>query len=347
MKLTADRPALAAALRTVTRALPRNPHHQVLNGVHLTVEDGVLRLQCSDLDLTITTTIDVTVDEPGAVILPARAFGRVLGHTDQVTIIGGDEITITAGRVTATLPTLNVDEWPLLPVADATPIILGPDQLDLLGRLTPLASTDHGHPSLTGVNFNGDKISVTDSYRAALATWGADLPAVNVPATGIAAVLASVNRDDTIEMRAAVGHVTFDDGTTSWTIRNLAYEAPNVAGVLRDRSEHHISFDVDTMLEAIAAVTVLDPTTPIRIQVDAGVAELCATTTEMGTVTTTVDVDGDIPFPFGFNGAYLASALKVPGVDRVTFGMDTNLKPGQIDDDTLTVAFMPSKLGEA
>ncbi len=59
MKFRCDRDDLVEALSTAGKAVTNRATLPVLNGLHLNLENNTLVITGSDLDLTITVTVDV------------------------------------------------------------------------------------------------------------------------------------------------------------------------------------------------------------------------------------------------------------------------------------------------
>lgn len=350
MKLTVDRKALADALKIVTRAVPRATGFPVLAGVHVDATPAGMRLTCTDLDLTASTRIDATSDEPGTAIIPARTLLQVVAKLDgeTATIVGGGDggVTVAGRRTSAEIPTMSVGEWPLLPDVEGSTIVLAPEQIADLRRAMPFSSVDYNRAGLTGIVFDNGEIRATNSYNGIVIAWptlAVEHPA-NVPAAAIASVLATVADDEHLELVLDKNHVSFEHGDTYWTIRQLADPGPQMKHLFRDRSDHHVDIEVAAWSEAVATVAILDRNEPVRIDIDKGVATFTSRVTDVGVITTTAEVEGDLPFQVAVNAKWFTEVITAPGDERVTLEIADALKPIQVESGGARTLVMPVRV---
>jgi DNA polymerase-3 subunit beta len=349
VKLSVSRPALVAALKTVTKALPRNYGLPALSGVRVEAADAHVQLTCSDLDLTISTYIDAQIDEPGTALIPGKLFDNIVaklsGDQVQLGVVDDVNVIIGAGRTVAQLRAINLTEWPKLAEPGEPVATLGTRQLHDLERLIPFASIDMGRPILTGIHFAGTTITATDSYRVAICDWGIELPEpALVPSAAIRAMLGA-DVDD-LELSVTPTHVGFRAPTVSWTIRQIDGDYPKTSGFMRERSAHKVTFPTGPTTEALSRLRLIDGDTarPVRIAVDGGVAQLTRASQDVGEISDTVDVEGELPIQVGVNVDYLAELLAITDADEVTLQINDGLKPIQVTHGNVTAAIMPIRV---
>ena len=74
MKFRCERDALVEQLSTASRAVSsRGGALPVLTGIHLKANDDVLTMTGSDLEITVRSSIAVSVSEPGEAVLPTNS----------------------------------------------------------------------------------------------------------------------------------------------------------------------------------------------------------------------------------------------------------------------------------
>ena len=95
MKFTINRAAFIGQLNNVLRAVSSKSTIPILTGLKLVVDNNEVVLTGSDADISIETTLSgadgqyqLTVEEPGAIVLPARFFSDIVKKLpdQQVTI---------------------------------------------------------------------------------------------------------------------------------------------------------------------------------------------------------------------------------------------------------------------
>src|SRR5687768_1430009 len=102
MKFRCERDDLLEAVQFASRAISNRATLPVLSGLRIeALESGSVVMAATDLELTMETSFQAGIDEPGKAIVPGRLFGEVsrsLG-AGQVSVLAGEgEIEIGSGR---------------------------------------------------------------------------------------------------------------------------------------------------------------------------------------------------------------------------------------------------------
>ncbi len=176
MKLSLTREELVSSLQLVGRAVSTRTTLPSLAGIHLQADTGQLVLRATDMEMSLTREISaVTIDEPGAVLLPARLFGDVARSLPDGTVTlayrsAERDVELTAGSARFHLKTLPVEDFPSLPAVDGeTATLPGSVLAEMIDLVARAASRDEVRPILTGVLFLAQEKTLTmvatDSYR--------------------------------------------------------------------------------------------------------------------------------------------------------------------------------------
>ena len=92
MKITIDQSVLASGLAHVQSAVSNRPTIPVLSNLLLKAENGQLSITATDLDLSISTSIDCTVEEEGSTTLPAKKLIQIIRQLNDAPVtIATDE----------------------------------------------------------------------------------------------------------------------------------------------------------------------------------------------------------------------------------------------------------------
>lgn len=342
MRATVDRRAFVAALRTVVPAATKGQGIAALAGVRIDVAASGVDLCCTNLDLTIGTTIDAPGSDKGSAIVPAALLLRIVSAMggESVTVDGdATKVAVTSGEAVASLRAIDLDAWPKVAEPDGPLVELDAVTVDLLARILPMASTDANRPMLGGVHFVGGRAACTDSYRLGVLDGLPDLGPATVPADTLRAVVA-----DGAGVQVVVGdrQASFSVGPTTWTTRLIEGEFPQFARLLPDSSPHALVVDRDAALGAVRRVQAIgaDPQT-VRLHPDGGKLLLSMAAADVGDVTDVVSASGDVDFDVAFTAPYLGDLLEAVEPGEVTFGLVDNLKPAVVKDGRLTLLIMP------
>lgn len=184
---------LKAALATLKDAMlpTHSAGHAVLGTVRIATNGRTVTATTTNLDFTMTVTLDGATGNFGVVCLPYKTLVKLLADITKkndctVTISSLDkggavplvsgEATVAVGDSEATLPIHLTSDWPKLPGELGGPESFSPagSHLINLGMLTEVAkavSTDDTRPILCAVLIHNDSVSgtativATDSYR--------------------------------------------------------------------------------------------------------------------------------------------------------------------------------------
>ncbi len=77
LKLEVERDELVAKLGIVSRAVSTRGTVQVLSGILLAAEGGVITLAATDMELSLRTTLAAEVEGDGAVVIPGKPFAEL------------------------------------------------------------------------------------------------------------------------------------------------------------------------------------------------------------------------------------------------------------------------------
>jgi len=209
MKLTCSQAALNSNLQFVGRAVAARPTHPVLANVLLTADVGTGKVSLTgfDLSLGIQSSFAATVEQSGAITLPARLFGDIVSRLSADSPLslqspGGESpkdeeedsedeekdsplsFQLTARTGTYTVMGLSAEDFPDLPMAKSpVGIPLSAQALrDGLGRTLFATSSDEAKQVLTGVHLtvssHGLEFAATDGHRLAVLKQSQDNSAV-------------------------------------------------------------------------------------------------------------------------------------------------------------------------
>lgn len=349
MKFRCERDVLVDALGSAGRAATgRGSSLPVLSGVRVELAGDRLHLTGTDLELTISVSVDVAGDGDGVMVLPARLASEVVralpGGSVEVTV-DGEEARIAAGRSEFSLRVLPAEEFPRQTDATGEPVTLGSEALaTALAQVVPAASRDDARPILTGVLLaaepEGLRLVATDSYRLAVR----DLPGTTVLAEGqqvlvpsralqeLTRVLAGA---DQLTVRLGEREASFEVGDTRLTTVLIEGEFPNYRGLIPQSQPNRLTVGREALLEAVRRVKLLArEATPVRLAMSADTFDLVAVTQDIGQAHESLDATYEgTELTVAFNPDYLLQGVEVAPGDEVTIETVDALKPALVRCD--------------
>ena len=350
MKIRCDKEVLVRRLAAASRAVPTRSNMDVLNGLYLSAQDGTLTITGSNLDLTIRARFDVSVDEPGDAILPARlvtGIVRALANDAEVTIeVNEGEAAIFSGRSKFKVRTYAISEFPSLPEPEGAKVQVKSAALALgIHQVAGSASDDIARPILTGVLFEANEGSLrmvaTDSYRLALC----DLDDVGVLEKGQKVIVPAESLD---ELGRLLDPNSDEEVVVCLTERDIGFEIPDGTGIIQintrliegdfpkyeslipDSSPSTLEIEKKELTEAIRRVKLIarEVVTPVRLTQSKDGVSLLVKAQDIGEAEEAVDgsYQGE-PLTIAFNPDYLLAGLEAIDTESVQLETTDELKP--------------------
>lgn len=334
---------LVDALNTAGRAVSsRGGSLPVLAGLRLELNGDSLVITGSDLDLTITVSLEVAGNEDGVAVVPAKLLSDVVRAVEpgavEIGIEGGDA-QISAGRSQFSLRTIPADEYPQLTDVEGDGVQLDADALaEALRQVVPAASSDDSRPILTGVlmaaETEGLRLVATDSYRLSVRDLvGTSVldseQSILVPSRALTELTRLLSGDDAVVLHLGERDASFAVGATRVTTRLIEGDFPNYRGLIPDSNPNKLTVSRAALLDAVRRVRLLaQEATPVRMAMSADGLELVAMTQDVGQAHESVDAsyNGE-DLTVAFNADYLSVGLDVAPGDEVTLETVDALKP--------------------
>lgn len=345
MKFRCERDVLVDALATAQRATSTRATLPVLSGLRLSLAGDQLRLTGSDLDLTITTEVQVSGGSDGVAVLPAKFVVDIVRSLEGGAIdveTDGEQASISGGRSNFRLHTIPADEFPNLVDPDGEQVVLGASDLaEGLKQVVRAASTDESRPILTGVLLaaegGGLRMVSTDSYRLAVrdlpgTTALAEDQTVLVPSRALNELARALDDDTEVTLVLGERDASFRVGQLHLTTRLIEGEFPNYRGLIPTAQPNRLHVDRQGLLDAVRRVRLMArENSPVRLTMSSGLLELRAVTLDVGEASEQLDAsyDGD-ELTVAFNPEYLVDGLEVTPGEQVSLETVDSLKPALI-----------------
>lgn len=347
MKAVLDRRQVVDALKAVVPAASKGGGLAVLTGVRIDVAPTGVDFTCSNLDLTIATTLDAPHSTKGTAVVPAALLLRIVSAMHGETVIledhGDTKLVVSAGEGVANLRTLDADTWPKLPEPGGPTVTLDAETVDLLGRIVPMASVDKARAELSCVHIDKGRAATTDSYRLGMVEGlPSELGPALIPTDGLRAILGAEDVQVTTDGRL----ISFASGATTWTARLVDGTYPDYGRLLYD-PPLSLVVDRDALAQAAELVGVIigtDVNRGIRLLREGDKLHLSSTEQDVGDVLDTIPVSGTFDGGVGFNRGFLADLLEAHGPGEVTIALADALKPAVVKSGRLTALLMPVKI---
>jgi DNA polymerase III subunit beta len=378
MKFRCERDDLLEAVQFASRAISNRATLPVLSGLRIDAgEQGVVTVAATDLELTMETSFQAGVDEPGKTIVPGRLFGEMSRSlsSGQVTVGGGEgEVEIGSGRGNFRVKSLAPDDYPALPIEgreDAGEGVVvevdGNLLATALSQVVRSASGDESRQVLTGVLWELESgsltLAATDSYRLgvrALKVDGgpAELRKVILPARALhelaralqgggSTVKATVKENLVAFAIPAAGEGS-GGGESVIGSRFIEGEFPNYRQLIPQGYPNSLTVEREALLEVTKRVGLLAQNNlPVKLQLGAEL-EVSAHTPDVGEGQEVLDAEyqGE-PLVIAFNPQFLYDGASAIQSEKIVVEVSDGLKPAILrgeTDEAFTYLLMPVRL---
>ena len=378
MKFRCERDDLLEAVQFASRAISNRATLPVLSGLRIDAsEGGVVTVAATDLELTMETSFQAGVDEPGKTIVPGRLFGEMSRSlsSGQVSVGGGEgEVEIGSGRGNFRVKSLAPDDYPALPIEgreDAGEGVVveidGGLLATALSQVVRSASADESRQVLTGVLWEIEAgaltLAATDSYRLGVRTLKVgggppELRKVILPARALhelaralqgggATVKATVKENLVAFAIPAPGEGS-GGGESVIGSRFIEGEFPNYRQLIPQGYPNALTVEREALLEVTKRVGLLAQNNlPVKLQLGAEL-EVSAHTPDVGEGQEVLDAEyqGD-PLVIAFNPQFLYDGASAIQSEKIVIEVSDGLKPAILrgeSDEAFTYLLMPVRL---
>jgi DNA polymerase-3 subunit beta len=363
LRITVSKDELASRLAIVARGVSTRTAVLVLGGIQLRAQDGRLHLAATDMEVSLRTELECSVDGEGSVVVPGRLLldiSRSLPDSD-VTIEHKPEeavVVVTAGTANYRLHTYSSEDFPRLPEIDDAGLH-GIDRealVETVARVGRSASRDESRPVLTGilVRFEPGKIvmAATDSYRLAVKETPVEgtLPELEaiIPARALQELARIAGTTDEIQLGLQENHVVFGAEGTWLTTRRIDGQFPNYRQLLPEQFEHELELPREELLDVVRRVSLMaQRNSPLRLRFADGDLTVSAVTQDVG------EARESLPAPYtgdameiGFNAEFLRDGLDSVDSETIKFKLISPLRPAVLEGeaDDYVYLIMPIRL---
>ena len=348
MKFTINRPAFISQLNNVLRAISSKTTIPILTGLKMVVDKERIVLTGSNSDITIESVIDasnpdydLTVEDPGAIVLPARFFSEIVKKLPdkQVTIevTSGFQADITSGTAKFQINGQDAENFPHLPEVETDKTITLPnDVLKEVIRQTVIAvSKQESRPILAGIHItlhDGLLTAVaTDSHRLAQRKValndvdnGIDFDVI-IPGKSMNELSGMISDvDEDVQVQVTENQILFIFGNTHFYSRLLEGNYPETSQLIPKTADTTVELDAGSFLASIERASLLshesrNDVVKLTLKPSENLVRISSDSPDIGTVeeeVATTSLDGN-DLEISFNPNYMKDALRSFGQTTV------------------------------
>ena len=369
MKFTVNSTDLQKALAKVGGVVPIKSTLPILENILFDLLNDVLTLTATDMDISLTATLQVKGSEDGCIAIPAkRLLDTVRSLPDGEPVFTADtttnKIKITTTNGEFALTGESAKEFPAVPAFKGTDdIILDSVSLKRIIHRTAFAvSTDELRPAMMGVLLQPKGTDLravsTDGHR--LVKFIHKLPKstqlkrdIIIPAKALNITSKLVESgDNTLSVSDTHVKVTFDRSVLISRLIDETY--PNYESVIPLDNQKTMTVDRQSTIDSIRRVALYASATThqIKFSVKKSSLTLSAQDVDFGgeaKETIPCEYDGD-DLEIGFNSTYVVDILTHLDAEQVAFKFSSPTRAGIVSpagpkpDEDVIMLVMPVRL---
>ena len=352
MKLTIGQEEFITGLQAVQNVVSTRTTLPILSNVLLNAVGDRLTLTATDLDVTISKTVEAKVEIDGSFTMPVKklfSIAREVGGSQIEMDVSKNQCSIKSGSSAYRVNGLPAEEFPPIPnFSGQTTIQMPQDTVKTMLRRTSFAvSTDENRYVLNGLFliFKENKLTMvaTDGRRLALAEEDVELKDDNpleviVPTKAIQELSRSLGDKGDVEIQITENQVSFglkeNDGTGSLIVSKLVEGAyPNYKQVIPAESKHRVTLDKEELFHALrrAEIMTSEKANSVKLTFSENNLTFTANSPEVGESRETMAIkyEGE-ETSIAFNPQFFIDPLKALEEDEVHFEFTDQLSPGVV-----------------
>ena len=343
MRFTCEKSMLVMGLNIASRAVAQKSSLSIIEGILCTTGHG-LSLTGYNMETAITYDMEAEVKDPGRCILPAKLFSDIIRRLPEgpVTVVVDDnfKVSIRSGYASFTISAESAEDYPTLPdVNEGRPVYLPQSKLkELITGTIFSVSEDQSRPIHTGVKFEVTDQTITtiavDGFRLARRTFHFQEPSGRtmnfvVPAQGLKEVEKIVSdSEEPASFTLGAKHILFQMGSATLVCRLLDGEFLDWRRVVPTNCPIKLVANISDLAASVERVCLIVSEkykSPVRC-VFSNQELLMRTNTTIGAAEDRCPIAGDgKELEIGFNGRFLAEALRVIPGEEVTLELTNGL----------------------
>ncbi|EHU5175519.1 DNA polymerase III subunit beta [Vibrio parahaemolyticus] len=366
MKFTIERSHLIKPLQQVSGALGGRPTLPILGNLLIKVEENVLSMTATDLEVELVSKVTLEGDfEAGSITVPSRKFLDICrGLPDDAIItfvLEGDRVQVRSGRSRFSLATLpandfpNIEDWQ----SEVEVSLSQADLRTLIDKTQFSMANQDVRYYLNGMLFEIDGTTLrsvaTDGHRMAVSQTqlGADFAQkqIIVPRKGVQELVKLMDApEQPVVLQIGSSNVRAEVNNFIFTSKLVDGRFPDYRRVLPQNTNKTLIASCDELRQAFSRAAILsnEKFRGVRVNLAGSEMRITANNPEQEEAEEMLDVtfEGD-PIEIGFNVSYVLDVLNTLRCEKVQVSMsDANASAliENADDDSAMYVVMPIRL---
>ncbi len=362
MKITVSRESFLKALQKVTNIIGSRSTLPILANILLEAEGNELTLTTTDLEVRVTTKIEVMIETEGKTTIPAKKLLALVSKLrDDNVILDCNEkhhTKIDCGTASFMLLGLAADDFPL-PI-EFTPIrtltFEASDLARIFDQISYAVSLDDSRKVLHGI-----LCTVKENTFTAVATDGKRLALVEkilegytgsegdciIPLKSATELKRLIVGEKEVSVNIGEKQISFETTKAQLSSKLIEGNYPNYRQVIPPSFSRSINIDsaqFQTKLELVS-LALADSSAFVKLSFDKNQLTFDASSTNIGEGTDVLPIEyDDGELNISFNPAFLSAPFRHSGADSVVMKMNDGFSPVAVEGgDGFLYVIMPMR----
>ena len=371
MKYSTSKNELQSALQKLSKAVPNRSTLPILSCVLIEVSDSGVLLRSTDLEITITTNLESSIEKQGIAAIPLQPLLDIAGELPDDTRIemeaNDKNIKINTDFGTYDLMGKDPEEYPAAPDInnDIETGIDSPLLNKIISTVSFAVSKDDLKPALTGVFFKVDSDLITavatDGHRLAQflcqnKTTASFTGEVIIPKKFLNTVGSYISGKKDVLLLINDSVFTAKIGKDTIYTRIIDEKFPDYESVIPKDNDKELQVDRKELLAAVKRVSIFSNKTTQQVAMKTETSKLLITTEDPEKASKAQEVlsvsyESD-SIEIGFNASYLKDVLSHLTSDNITLKLNTPISASlfypdnNTEDEKTSMLLMPIRLNE-
>ena len=351
MNLTIAKDQILNGLQAVQNVVSTRTTLPILSNVLVRAAEGRVEFTATDLDVTVSCSVEANVQKPGATTIPVKKLFGIIRELNSPEIeIETDDKQVTSIRAGSSffkIRGLGADEFPPLPKFKEDKRISVPQEKfrSMLKKTSFAISTDESRYVLNGIflSLKDHKITMvaTDGRRLALVDEEAELSDKSqgefiIPAKAVNELTRLLQDTGDVD-------VNFSDNQAAFTLKSekgpgvfivsklIEGNYPNYRQVIPAETKERVALPREEFLHALrrAEIMTSDKQNSVKMAFGKNQLAITANSPDVGEARETMSINyKGKEMAVAFNPAYLIDPLNALTEDEVFFELIDELSPG-------------------
>ena len=370
MKFSLPKSRLTNYLQHILQVVPSKSTLPILTNLLIEALENKLKISATDLDVSITASLEAKVSRKGSTSLPAKILFDIIKEVPESEVVfetSGSRMEIKIPNGAYKIATVAADDFPKLPAVNTKKQIKisGSDLVRMIRKTSFACSDDETRPALNGVLWQtkGERMQMvaTDGHRLArMAIKNNKLQGLNEDVIIPPKVLNLIPRffsgeDQEVGIVFGENNIIFNLSDIVLTSRLIEGPYPNFEQVIHAANDKKLIVSKEELAGAVRRVSILSNVLTHQVKFSAKSGQLTLSTTNAdvggeGVEELECDYAGE-DLEMGYNANYVNEILGKMDGDEVIFELSTPVAAGVIyapstpRDDYLCLV-MPLRLAE-